>query len=75
VNRARLLLAAAFVLALLAVGWFVRTGRYKERRLAFFTCALGAAFLLLSRRVGLAELGILAGLVLFPLLILPQRRR
>lgn len=73
-NRARLLLAAAFLLALIVAAWFIRTGRWKQRRLLWVTCGLIAALLLLSRRVGWAELAVLAGLVLAPLLLLPPPR-
>jgi hypothetical protein len=72
VSRARLLLAAGFVLALILVAWFIRTGRWKQRRLALLSCAALAGLLLLSRRVGWAELAILAGLVLVPFILLPS---
>jgi hypothetical protein len=75
VNRARLLLAAAFLLCLVVAAWFIRTGRWRQRRLALLTGALLAALLLLSRRVGWAELAILAGLVLVPFILLPAPGR
>lgn len=73
-NPARLLMAVGFLLALVAVAWFLRSGRWRQRRFALVTCGLVAALLLLSHRVSLTDLAILSGLVMGPFIILPPPR-
>lgn len=75
-NPARLLIAVAFLLALVVVAWFLRSGRWRQRRFALVTCGLVASLLLLSHRVSLADLAILTGLVMGPFIILaPPKHR
>lgn len=75
-GRLPLLLALLFALALVAMAWFLRSGRWRERRLLLVTAALLAALALLSRRVGWSELAVVAAVVALPALLFarPPRR-
>ena len=74
VTRTQLLVLALTALAAITLGWFARTGLWRRHRLAFLAAAVACGLLLLSRRVGLAELAIVAGLVLVATVFLPARR-
>ncbi len=67
--------ALLLLLLLVAVAWFVRSSRWRERRLWFFAAALLAGLALLSRRVGWAELLLIAGLIVVPAILFAPRRR
>jgi len=66
--------AVLLLLLLVAVAWFVRTRRWRERRLFLPGLALLAALLFLSRRVGWGELAVLAAVVVVPALLFAPRR-
>lgn len=75
-GRLQLLLAGVFGLALVALAWFIRSGRWRQQRLLLLTAALLAAVMLLSRRVGWSELlVVLAVLALPAILFAPGRPR
>lgn len=74
VTRTQLLVLALAALAAITLGWFARTGLWRRHRLAFLAAAVACGLLLLSRRVGLAELAIVAGLVVVATVLLPSRR-
>jgi hypothetical protein len=67
--------ALLLVLLLVAVGWFIRTRRWRERRLLPAGLGLLAALLLLSRRVGLEELLVIAAVIVVPALLFAPPRR
>jgi hypothetical protein len=66
--------AVLLVLLLVAVGWFVRTRRWRERRLLPLGVALVALLALLSRRVGWAELLVIATVIVVPAILFAPRR-
>lgn len=74
VGRLELLVLFLTGLAAIAAAWFIRTGLWRRARLGLVTAAIFGGLALLSRRVGLAELVVLAVIVLVPLLVLPARR-
>jgi hypothetical protein len=74
-GRQQLLVIAAAGLALLGVAWFIRSGRWRERRLLFVSVALLVALGVLSRRVGWGELLVLAAVIGIPFILLAPRRR
>ena len=67
--------AVLFVLILVAVAWFVRTRRWRERRLIPMGVALLAALVLVTRRVGWGELGVIAVVAIVPMVLFAPRRR
>ncbi len=67
--------ALLLLLLLVAVAWFVRSSRWRERRLWFLATALLAGLALLSRRVGWAELLLIVGLIVLPAILFAPRRR
>jgi hypothetical protein len=67
--------AVSLVLLLVAVAWFVRTHRWRERRLLPVAVALVAALALLSRRVGWGELTVIAAVIVVPAILFAPRRR
>jgi hypothetical protein len=73
-GRQALLVLAATVVAGVALAWFARIGAWRRGRLWMVALAVLAAFVLLSRRVGWAELAILAVVSLLPALLVPARR-
>lgn len=64
-QRALLVLVSLGVLAAAAY-WLVRRGHWKRPRFALLTAGVVVGLLLLTRRVGWGELGVLAVLVLLP---------
>ena len=73
-TRTQLLALTLVALAAILLGWLARTGLWRRRRLTFVTAAVAGGLLALSRRVGIQELAIVAGLVLLAALLLPARR-
>lgn len=67
--------ALLLLLLVAAVAWLVRSSRWRERRLWFLAAALLAGLALLSRRVGWAELLLIAGLIVVPAVLFAPRRR
>jgi hypothetical protein len=73
-GRGALLVLAATALAGVSVAWFARSGAWRRGRLWIVALAVVATFALLSRRVGWAELAILAVVTLLPALLIPVQR-
>ncbi|MGC4000587.1 MAG: hypothetical protein QM767_25330 [Anaeromyxobacter sp.] len=73
-GRLQLLVLVLTALTLVTVAWFLRTGRWRERRLLVFTVGLLAALGLLARRIGWGELLVLAVVVGLPLLLVTPGR-
>jgi hypothetical protein len=67
--------AVLLVLLLVGVAWFVRSRRWREKRLVPVGVALLVALALLSRRVGWGELLVLAAVVVVPAVLFTPRRR
>jgi hypothetical protein len=74
VGQTQLVTLTFTLLAVVAVAWLFRAGHWKRGRLLLVTGGIAVALALLTRRLGLAELVILAVLVLLPALLLPARR-
>jgi len=74
VTRTQLLVVALAALAAILLGWFARTGLWRRHRLAIVAVAVAFGLLAATRRLGLQELAIVAGLVLVSTLLLPARR-
>jgi len=72
-SRQALLVLMGLALALVCVAWFLRSGLWRRQRLA--VVAIGAVVLLavLSRRVGVGELLVLAVLTLIPAMLFSRR--
>jgi hypothetical protein len=75
VARQALLLVAALVLAFVGVAWFLRSGLWQRPRLAVFAIAAVVALALLSRRVGVGELVVVAVVALVPAMLFSRRAR
>jgi hypothetical protein len=74
VTRAQLLVLFLVGLIAVTLGWFARSGLWRRHRLAFLAAALAGALLALSRRVGIQELAIVAGVIVAAALLFPARR-
>jgi uncharacterized membrane protein len=74
VTRTQLLVLTLAALAAVLLGWFARAGLWRRHRLAIVGAAVAVGLLLLSRRVGLQELAIVAGAVVAASLLVPGRR-
>jgi hypothetical protein len=74
VTRAQLLVLTLVALSAVLLGWLARTGLWRRHRLTFVAAAVAGGLLALSRRVGIQELAIVAGLVLVAALLIPARR-
>jgi hypothetical protein len=74
VTRTQLLVLALAFLAAVALGWLWRSGLWRRHRLAILAAALAVGLLALARRIGLAELLVVGGVVLAAALLLPARR-
>jgi hypothetical protein len=72
-GRMALLVLVLTALAAVALVWIARSGLWRRRRVAIVRGALLAAFLLLTRRVGLGELAVLSVLVLLPAVLVGGR--
>lgn len=74
VTRTQLLILALAALATVLLAWLVKSGLWRRHRLALLVAAVAVGLLILTRRVGLQELAIVAGLVLVATVLLPARR-
>ncbi len=74
-GRIQLLVVVLAGLALVAVAWFIHTGRWRQRRLFFVSVGLLVALVVLSRRVGWGELLVLAAVIAIPAILFAPRRR
>jgi hypothetical protein len=74
VTRTQLLVVALAALAAVLLGWFARTGLWRRHRLTILAVAVAVGLLAATRRLGLQELAIVAGLVLVSTLLLPASR-
>lgn len=70
------LIVFLLLLCVTAAGWFLRTGLWRRGRLALVTFAIFGGLALLSRRVGLGELVVIAVVALVPaMLLLPGGKK
>jgi hypothetical protein len=60
---------------IVAVAWFIRSGRWRERRVLAVGLALLGGLALLSRRVGWGELLLIAALLVIPAILFAPTRR
>jgi hypothetical protein len=74
VTRTQLLILALAALAAVTLAWLVKSGLWRRHRIAFLVGAVAVALLALTRRIGLQELAIVAGLVVLATVFLPARR-
>jgi len=74
VTRTQLLVVTLALLAAVTLGWLARSGLWRRRRLTFVAAAVAGGLLALSRRVGVQEVAIVAGVVVIAALLLPARR-
>lgn len=74
-TRAQLLVLGLAVLAAAFVGWIVRSGLWRRHRVAIVGAGVLLALLALTRRLGWAELAIVAGTVLLAAVLVPAGRR
>jgi hypothetical protein len=74
VGKTQLVTLTFTLLAVVAVAWLIKAGHWRRGRLLLVTGGIAVALALLTRRLGLGELVILAVLVLLPALLLPARR-
>jgi hypothetical protein len=74
VTRTQLLVLTLVALGAVLLGWFARAGLWRRHRLTFVAAAIAGGLLALSRRIGVQELAIVAGLVLVAALLVPARR-
>jgi hypothetical protein len=74
VTRTQLLILALAALAAVLLAWLVKSGLWRRHRVAFLVAAVTVGLLALTRRVGLQELAIVAGLVVVATVLLPARR-
>jgi hypothetical protein len=73
-GRTELLVIVGIALLLVGSAWFLRTGLWKRGRLVWVALAVGAGFLLLTRRLGWGELLVVLAVLGFPALLLLPRR-
>lgn len=64
------LIVFLLLLCVVAAGWFLRAGLWRRGRLALVTLAIFGGLALLSRRVGLGELLVIAVVALVPAMLL-----
>ncbi len=74
VGRAELFAVLGIGLALVGVAWWVRDGHWRRARLWPVTLALVVALGVLSRRMGMGEVLVVATLVLVPALVVGRGR-
>lgn len=68
------LVAFGTALAVVLVAWLARSGLWRRGRFGLAAIAVVAALGFFARRLGLAELAVVAILVVIPFLIVPARR-
>lgn len=73
-SRTQLLVLLLAALAVITLGWFARTGLWRRHRVALVAAGIAAGLLALTRRIGLQELAVVAGVVLVAAFLLPARR-
>jgi hypothetical protein len=73
-GRVELFVVFLTVLAVVAAAWFIKTGLWRRARLLLVTLAIFGGLGLLTRRLGIGELLVVAVLVLVPFFVLPARR-
>ncbi len=74
VTRTQLLVLSLALLGAVLVGWIVRSGLWRRHRIAMVGAAVLLGLLALTRRLGWAEVAVVAGVIVLAAILVPARR-